>query len=413
LDGQSAWVRVNRFAAKTFNTVYFTDLPDTNGAGKIYVTDSADVPIDQDAFVLWTRTGNQILETHHGRRPDGNVYDETMLVVSGLPADSYEIQGPVISGQVIVLPLDSRDSSSVQEYIVGSGQLEIFLNGQYLVLDNDWTEFGVSGSLSKRITINQDLAIDDFLTFRIDANGAVFFASSSGGGGGGGSLQDAYDVSRFINVVTGLPIVITGASGKLMSIQGDLEVTGVIDPTALQLTPQASNPLPLDQAGIWVSTSNEFMYQKGDNTAPDSITAAISGGLSASSLTATLINNTGSTLAEKTPVRINTNGWLDTIDVSTDSGALTIVGLTDGSITHGNTGEVLLSGCLKNVITAFSFGDVLYVSKTGDITNVKPDIGVSGFIAGDFVIKLGIISRNISNPVNKDFIINITIVGQL
>lgn len=264
-EGQAAWVRINRFAAKTFNTVLFADVNDTDGAGAIYVTDFADVPVDQDVFILWSRIGNNLLETHHAQRPEGNVYDETLSVIPGTPSGAYEIQGPVAPGTELQLPPDSRDGGSVQEYIVGSGQLEIYLNGQYLRLGDDWSEVGPADSLSKRIIINQELVSGDYLMFRIDANGAVYFAA--GGGGGATSLQDAYDGGRFITVNVGQPIVISGASGKLLSIQGDLEVTGVIDPAGITFSQEASDPLDAGHFGIWRNASDEFIFKRGAGTA--------------------------------------------------------------------------------------------------------------------------------------------------
>jgi Uncharacterized conserved protein (DUF2190) len=263
-DGQCAWVRINRFALKTFNIISLTDVPDTDGAGAIYITTMANVPIDQDVFVLWTRIDDNIAETNKAQHPDGNVYDETYDVISGIPSNSYEIQGPIVAGTEIQLPPDSRDTiSGVQEYIVGSGQLEVFLRGQYLLVGRDWFEVGTTGALSKRITLAQDLVVTDFLTFRIDAKGAVYFASD---GSGGGDLQDAYDAGRFIAINSGQPIVITGpASQKLISIQGDMEVTGLIDPLGITFIPTAANPLNTytpSAKGLWVrSADNDMQYE--------------------------------------------------------------------------------------------------------------------------------------------------------
>lgn len=264
LDGQSVWLRVNRLAYKIFNTVAFADTSDTDANGTLFITNTTDVPIDQDVFVLWSRVGNNLMETHHGHRPDGNVYDETLSVVSGPAANSYEVTGPISAGTELKLPLDSRDSSSVQEYVVGSGQLEVFLNGQYLVLGEDWSEIGAADSLSRRIQIDQDLIVGDDITFRIDAHGAVYFAASTGGGG---SLQDSYDAGRFINVSVGQPVVITGASGKLLSVQGDMEVTGVIDPSGITFSQSIADPLGATDYGIWRNASDHFIFKRGAGTA--------------------------------------------------------------------------------------------------------------------------------------------------
>lgn len=401
-DLSSVWVRVNRFAAKTFNTVATVDLPDTDVAGKLYITLTSAVPIDQDVMVLWTRLGSSLVSTHQSLNPQGNIYEEFYTVVA-----------PITSGTDITLPVDSRDSGNAQKYVVGSGQLEVYLNGQFLRTGIDWAEIGSAGNLSDKIQILQNLVVNDVLYFRIDAQGAVFFAvESGGGGGGGGTLQDAYDAGRFINITTGLPVVITGASGKLMSIQGDIEVTGVVDPTAIQFTPQISNPLPLDQAGFWVDINGDVMYQKGDMSSPDNFSSVIDGNVSSSSIEIELANNSGSTIAAFTPVLINSSGDMAPINVSMES-SIAAVGLTTGSVAHGATGSVIVNGRILNVTTSAAFGDVLYISKTGGLTNTKPSIGVDGFAPLDFAIRVGVVGKNASNPANKDVIISVYVVGQL
>ena len=60
-----------------------------------------------------------------------NAYEEPIELISGAPADDNELTGPVSSGTVITLPTDKKDGGSTQEYVVGEGVLEIFLNGQY------------------------------------------------------------------------------------------------------------------------------------------------------------------------------------------------------------------------------------------------------------------------------------------
>jgi len=255
-DGSAAWVRVNRYAVKTFNTILTTDVPDTDVNGAIYVTSIQDVPVDQDVFVIWTRIQDSMVESNKAQHPDGNVYEEYLDVVSSPAANLYEITGPIPSGTELQLPPDSRDDGRIQEYVIGAGQLKIFLRGQFLRNGVDWEEIGEPGCLSSKIKILQKLEISDSLFWRIDSLGAVYFASD----GVMPSLQDSYDGGRFINIVTGQPIVITGASGKLMSIQGDLDVTGVIDPKGITFDLQASTPF-ISQSGIWFNTFDEMVIE--------------------------------------------------------------------------------------------------------------------------------------------------------
>ena len=124
-------------------------------------------------------------------------------------------------------------------------------------------------------------------------------------------------------------------------------------------------------------------------------------------------NNTGATITKGTPVRINTSGELDFIDVSLEDESINVAGVTTQDILDGANGDFLNSGKIPNITTTASFGDTVYVSKTGTLTSTKPSIGVDSFVSGDLVIQVGVIAKNISNPVLKDLIVNIDIIGQL
>lgn len=124
-------------------------------------------------------------------------------------------------------------------------------------------------------------------------------------------------------------------------------------------------------------------------------------------------NNTLSTLLKLTPVRIDSSGFMAPIDVANEIQALAIAGILGDDVPSSSSGAIINSGRLIDITTSASLGDVLYVSKTGGVTNTKPAIGIEGFVADDFVIRLGIVAKNQTNPLNKDLLVNISIVGQL
>lgn len=124
-------------------------------------------------------------------------------------------------------------------------------------------------------------------------------------------------------------------------------------------------------------------------------------------------NNTGVTISKATPIRINGSGELDFVNVSVESEAVNVAGVAGENIGDGSTGDFVSNGKITNISTSANFGDTLYVSKSGGLTATKPSIGVNGFVAGDFVIAVGVIAKNQSNPSNKDLVLNIDIVGQL
>ena len=134
---------------------------------------------------------------------------------------------------------------------------------------------------------------------------------------------------------------------------------------------------------------------------------------SGESVELSLVNDSELAIAAGTPVRINSTGGISAIDTSVELEALAIVGVTKDSINDSEEGVVVAYGKLENISTTALLNSRVYVSSTGGITEVQPDIGVGGFLAGDFVISLGTISKNLTNPANKDLIINVEIVGQL
>jgi hypothetical protein len=124
-------------------------------------------------------------------------------------------------------------------------------------------------------------------------------------------------------------------------------------------------------------------------------------------------NVSGVSMPKGTPVRSTPAGDMDFIDVSIEAHAFAASGITQDVTPNLSNGAVLTTGRLVNLSTSFNFGDAVYVSKTGGLTNLKPTIGIDGFVSGDYIVAVGVIGKNAENPSNKDLIINIGIVGQL
>lgn len=111
---------------------------------------------------------------------DSPSYDETVDIVTSGATPPTSLNGPISPSTNIALPNNTRMGNITQYYTVGKGSLMVFLNGQYLRLGIDWSEFGGVGTASNAITILQSLVVGDVIEFRIGAGGA-----GSGGGGGG------------------------------------------------------------------------------------------------------------------------------------------------------------------------------------------------------------------------------------
>jgi hypothetical protein len=126
-----------------------------------------------------------------------------------------------------------------------------------------------------------------------------------------------------------------------------------------------------------------------------------------------LTNNSGSPIANLQPVSVDASGDIKGTDVSIENDAIKFLGLASQNIPNGSSGNVVISGRIANISTTLSFGSYVYVSKSGGLTDILPTEGVNGFVAGDYVIRVGVIARNQDNPLNKDIIIYPALIGQL
>jgi hypothetical protein len=132
------------------------------------------------------------------------VYEEETIVTVAGPG-SY------------TLPLNSRKGGSATPYIVGDGELEVFINGKYANLSSEWVEVGVTGTQSVTVSMLDSLEIGDTLTFRID-NGTL---------GSGSSVSPVGESNTGSNVGTGAGVFKTkvGVDLKFRTIKQGANVT--------------------------------------------------------------------------------------------------------------------------------------------------------------------------------------------
>ena len=298
------------------------------------------------------------------------IYDERILYPAGLAALT-----------TIVLPLNSRDGNSVQLYTAAEGLLEVFQNQLYKFQDIDWESVS-----NNSIRFTYDLPPDTEVHFRIDS----ISGGSTGGGGGTQSLQDTYNIGDTITTTSGNPITINGpVSEKLLVVNGDMEVTGVIDPTAVEFTPQSSNPLSAGQKGFWVNTTAELMYENG--TTPKNFTQTIQNletGTAIQGLTKIYQNLTGITITQGTPVYSPSIGQIAPAHGNTLA-ASRVVGVAAEDILDSSSGIVVTSGTVYQVL-GFPHGEVLYLTDTpGVLTDVEPTLGP--YSSGFYVVAVGLV----------------------
>lgn len=405
-----------------------------------------DGDIDPEIYIIGVRQGNSIVFQNGDIHKRRWVYDE-VAIVSGVP---YEF------GDQILLPVDSRNNNADQEYRVGSGQLQFYVNGyrwtsqivaltaampaisynsgtgQVTVSDlvnlayvsredifrdsignefsilgsvsnlagskgfnigtgqtvssvsgsyvyrQDYDEFGADNSFSDRIVTRRFIPTNASVEFRIDP----MFVENGGDGGGGGSvsgatdLQSAYDGGRFITVVTGQPIVISGpASEKLFRVLGDMEVTGVIDPKGITFSRSGASPL-VGQDGLWADTDGSLNYyniSSGVNKKVD--IPGVSG--------KKYLNDTGGSLSKGRVVRKDGTGKMNYADYDVDATSRAI-GILSVDTNNGQSSFIQKDGYVEpGIITSSCFfegslpadGARVWLHQTGKMTVTAPSQG--------------------------------------
>lgn len=366
-DGQAVWLRINQAANKTFNIISNTATDqDSDAAGLLYITNINAVPTDPDVFVVYTVKGAALYTSAQHADPVGNVYEETATGVT-TPVNSYQFTAPVSAPVIVNLPNDTRNNGLSRYYGVGSGTLTLFLNGQRLIMSNDWTEVGSIGSASNQVQIEQNLVLGDEITFRIDGFGGVY---SSGGGGGSGTLQDAYDNGNTVAVTSGRPIVISGPPGQpLVHIAGDMQVDGLVDPTGVVLSRESSNPIPSGKDGLYVNSAGDLIQVRDSLVPPTlNITDTL---INLNALYINGTNATGTTIAAGSVVAADTvTGQITLADASSLSNAQKTVGIVLNAITNSATGKVQITGLANIAPASFTVGQPVYLSTT-------PGLGMS------------------------------------
>lgn len=296
------------------------------------------------------------------------LYDERILYPSGLAASTN-----------ITIPNNSRDSGNQHFYDPGSGDMIVFLNQLIKFPGIDYTEVD-----NQTIAFNYDLPADAEVRFR----DAVLGGSGGGGGGGSGSLQDAYNIGDTITTSPGNPFTVGGTAAKVAQFNGDIGVTGVIDPAGIEFTEEASNPLGAGKAGIWVNTSGEMVYENG--SFGKNITQSIENLESGSGLVAitrSYTNSTGSTITKGTPVYSPSAGQVAPANGNFLATAR-VIGVAAEDIAPVASGKIALYGVVDGV-SGYTHGSYIYLGLTaGSLTDTEPTLGP--YPSGYNVILLGV-----------------------
>lgn len=299
-------------------------------------------------------------------------YDERILYPSGLAASTS-----------ILIPVNSRNSGVQETYSTAGGDLEVYVNQQLKYQPADWTAIDTT-----HISFTFALPNDTEVHFRKNPLSSGVLVGS-GGGGGSQTLQDTYDLGNSITTITGVPFTVNGPSGKIAVFNGDIEVTGVVDPTGVQLTPQSSNPLGAGQAGIWVNSSGQLTHTDGTTTTNISqVITEVVEGTAQTTISNTYQNLTDGTIPAFSAIYTPSAGNAGLAD-GTTTNKFQVIGVTPAAITASSSGPVAYSGYLTGV-SGLTHGVYVYLGLSpGTLTSTPPTTG-GGYPTGFNVVKIGI-----------------------
>lgn len=182
-----------------------------------------------------------------------NTFDLSQVRITDYFEDGAGSQFPILGG------IDNVGSGGLKWFFIATGET-VVNTADANIYSQDFEEIGTDWTWQTTIKTKRPIPVNAKLKYRVNPIPKAVVGTTAGGGGGGtGSLQDAYNNGRSVTVATGNPIEISGPGGeKLLKINGDMEVTGLVDPTGLQLTPLATNPIPSGKSGVWFKNTGEF-----------------------------------------------------------------------------------------------------------------------------------------------------------
>ena len=292
------------------------------------------------------------------------------------------------NGDNIYLPANSRANNAPGQYTIGSGELVVYENGILMRAGYDYLEIA-----SNAIQLLRDVFMGSYFRFRIANIGGA--GAAAGGGSAGLDLQGAYANGKTIVTIAGNPVVIDGPAGqKLFHVKGDVQIDGLLDPTGVELTPQAVNPIPAGKVGMWVdNTSKTMMFTRTDGTVLQAGTILESFGGEVQYFARTKANNSGATIPAGAPVYIATDGSIGLAHAD-DETAATFFGITMQSIPAGGTGKVIYSGTISGILSGLGLltGTYLWLASTpggmspAPPTNAYAHLRIIGIVDGNDLI---------------------------
>ena len=304
-------------------------------------------------------------------------YDESIYYAAGLSG-----------GTAVAIPENSRAGNKPQGYIIGSAELQVYVNDTFREPGRDYIE--LTGSAPGQIVFNYDLPTDSVVRFRIDWGAATNI--SGAGGGGGGNLQDAYLGGPNIFTSPGIPVLISAGTDTALELNGHLDVNGTI--SSLQGTEfvnQSSEPGSPTSVNnkLYSNLSGDLLYKNFSNSTTYNITEQLEN--SSQQQGRVYLNDTGATIPAFKTVALHPtiSGQIVLADVSSNTPAARVIGITTAAIADGDSGLIVWQGYVANAGTGFTHNSVV-VAEPAAAGSIAEET-FAGLTTGNMVVEIGIV----------------------
>lgn len=317
--------------------------------------------------------------------------DQRPFLTQGMSAAYYDetINSPTgwNAGSVISLPANSKAGGMIQSYKPGRGQLEVYLDGVYQVVDQDYEE--TVGEPVGRIRVLKNIASHSQLHFRI-----TYKAAAITGGFDVPTLQTAYNAGPLISVsdIVGPVRLMSFDTDMLMELEGSVSITNKIhNLRSLAFQKISALSTDLDKNQIYVDNNSDLIYHqyKTSGSRDYNILKEIEEAQSVSKIP--MMNGAGSIIPKGRAVALHPSlpNAVVLCDTSSNTSKARAIGITTENIGIGEVGNVAISGLFKLAGLGLPHNSVLVVDPRNP-GHVVPKNSVS-YLPTDEYMEIGLI----------------------
>ena len=328
-------------------------------------------------------------------------YDETLTTTTGWA-----------NGTSITLPYNSKAGGIAQTYKVGRGQLEVYLDGVYQVVDQDYQE--EQGEPIGRIRTLKDIPANSTLHFRI-----TYTTAAVTGGFDVPTLQLAYNAGPSIIVEDALgPVRLTSFnSDLLLDIQGNVNITNKIFGLKAASFEPSNLLLDTDKNQIYVNDDAELVFHQYKSGVAKDYNLIKELDEAKTLIRMKMFNASGMVIPKGRAVALHPSmaNAIVLCNTSNDLSTSRCIGVTLENINIGESGEVIISGLFKLTGLGITHNTVLVVDprNPGLIVN-KTSVN---FLPTDKVVEVGVVDGghlivNIVNPAKNTNVWKVGVAGE-